>query len=463
VLYDNLVNHSLLSMAPATAEKIYVGKKKSDHAFSQEEISGMLVARAKRGLEVVRLKGGDPFIFGRGGEEAEALRDAGVPFEVIPGVTTPLGIASYAGIPLTHREHTSVVTFVTGHDPESIDWSKTGGSETLVIYMGLSTFGVIAEKLIANGRSADTPAAAVRWATRPDQEVLTGTIGTLAGLIRERAMKPPATIIVGDVVRLRERLNWFEELPLFGRRIVVTRPIAQSARLTASLRDLGADVVELPAIEIIAPEDTQPIERAIRELSEYQWLIFTSANGVEGFCNALDNSPWDWRDVRAQIAVIGPATRAAVEALHLKVNVMAEEYVAESLADALSEADVAGQRVLLPRAAVARDTLPEELRRKGATVDVVEAYRSVPPADLASRAVEVLTAGRRPDWITFTSSSTVSNIVHAAPAGALDGIRVATIGPVTSATARKLGLTVSIEAAEYTAEGVVSAILAFKP
>jgi uroporphyrinogen III methyltransferase/synthase len=233
--------------------------------------------------------------------------------------------------------------------------------------------------------------------------------------------------------------------------------------LVSSLRDLGADIVELPAIEIIAPEDSQPIERAIRELSDYQWLIFTSANGVEGFCNALDNSPWDWRDVRAQIAVIGPATRTAVEALHLKVNVMAEEYVAESLADALSESEVKGARVLLPRAAVARDTLPDDLRRKGASVDVVEAYRSVPPADLTARAAEVFGAVRRPDWITFTSSSTVTNIVHAAGLESLAGVKVATIGPVTSATARKLGLAVTVEASEYTADGVVAAILAYQP
>jgi len=459
VLYDNLANHSLLELAPRSAERIYVGKKKAVHEVSQDEICAMLIARARRGLEVVRLKGGDPFIFGRGGEEAEALRDAGVEFEVIPGVTTPLGIAAYAGIPLTHREHTSVVTFVTGHDPEAVDWSKTGGSETLVIYMGLSTFGRIAAKLMVNGRSPDTPAAAVRWATRPDQEVVVGTLATLPRLIHERGMRPPATIVVGDVVRLRDRLSWFEQLPLFGKRIVVTRPAGQSAGMTAALRDLGADVIELPAIEIIAPEDTQPIERAIRELSDYSWLIFTSANGVEGFCNALDNSMWDWRDVRAQIAVIGPATRAAIEALHLKVDVMAEEFVAESLAESLSESDVAGKRVLLPRAAVARDTLPEDLRRKGADVDVVEAYRSVPPENLAARVAEVFGNSRRPDWITFTSSSTVSNIMHAAPAGSLDGIKVATIGPVTSATARKLGLTVMVEASAYTSEGLVAAIL----
>jgi uroporphyrinogen III methyltransferase/synthase len=462
VLYDNLANRALLDLAPKTAERIYVGKKRADHQASQEEICAMLVARARRGLEVVRLKGGDPFIFGRGGEEAEALQEAGVAFEVIPGITTPLGIAAYTGIPLTHREHTSVVTFATGHDPDSIDWSKTGHAETLVIYMGLSTFPQIAARLIANGRSPETPAAAVRWATRPDQEVVCGTLATLPGLIQERGLRPPATIIVGEVVRLRDRLNWFEALPLFGQRIVVTRPAGQSAGLTSSLRDLGADVIELPAIEIVAPEDSQPIERAIRELSDYAWLIFTSANGVEGFCNALDNSSADWRDLRARIAVIGPATRAAVEAMHLKVDVMAEEFVAESLAEALGEAEVEGKRVLLPRAAVARDTLPDDLRRKGAAVDVVEAYRSVAPENLAARAAEVLGGERRPNWITFTSSSTVSNVVHAAPAGSLEGIKVATIGPVTSATARKLGLPVTVEAPAYTADGVVEAILGWR-
>ena len=458
VLYDNLANHSLLDLAPAGAEKVYVGKKKSDHAATQDEICQMMIERARRGREVVRLKGGDPFIFGRGGEEAEALRDAGIEFEVVPGVTTPLGIAAYAGIPLTHREHTSAVTFMTGHDPEAVDWAKVGSVETLVIYMGLTTFGRIASLLIANGRTADTPAAAVRWATRADQEVVTGTLATLPGLIAESGMKPPATIIVGEVVSLRPKLSWFERLPLFGQRIVVTRPARQSEGLTAQLRDLGADVVELPAIEIIAPEDSQPIERAICELEDYNWLIFTSANGVEGFCNALDATQRDWRDLRAQIAVIGPATRSAVEALHLKVDVMAEEFVAESLAEALSESDVKGKRVLLPRAGVARDTLPDDLRGKGATVDVVEAYRSVAPADLEANAVRIFSgaAGRRPDWITFTSSSTVTNLVKTGVN--LDGVKIATIGPVTSATARKMGLDVTVEAAEYTSAGLVAAV-----
>src|SRR5580698_1497282 len=228
VLYDHLANDALLDLAPANAERVYVGKKKSAHAFTQEEICAMLIERARRGWNVVRLKGGDPFIFGRGGEEAEALADAGIPFEVVPGVTTALGISAYTGVPLTHRDHTSVVTFITGHNVLKIDWSKVGTSETLVIFMGLSHFDEIASRIIAGGRAAETPAMAVRWGTRPDQEVLTGTLESLPQLIHERALKPPATIIVGEVVRLHAKLNWYEKLPLFGQRIVVTRAREQA-------------------------------------------------------------------------------------------------------------------------------------------------------------------------------------------------------------------------------------------
>src|SRR6185503_14751740 len=236
VLFDHLAPAALLTAAPPQAERLYVGKKKSDHAFTQEEICAMLIERARRGLTVVRLKGGDPFIFGRGGEEAEALADAGVPFEIVPGVTVPLGIAAYTGVPLTHREHTSAVTFVTGHAAGNIDWDKVGHAETLVIFMGLTTFPDIARELIARGRSQDTPAMAVRWATRPDQETLCATLATLSALIEERHLKPPATIVVGEVVRLREKLDWFERLPLFGKRIVVTRAKAQAGPLASRLR-----------------------------------------------------------------------------------------------------------------------------------------------------------------------------------------------------------------------------------
>jgi uroporphyrinogen III methyltransferase / synthase len=457
VLYDHLAPEALLDLAPAAAERIYVGKKRAAHAVSQEEICAMLVDRARRGLTVVRLKGGDPFIFGRGGEEAEALADAGIPFQVVPGVTTPLGIAAYTGVPLTHRDHTSAVTFVTGHAVEAIDWDKVGHVETLVVFMGLTHFAEIARELIARGRDPETPAMAVRWATRPIQETLTGTLATLPAILAERGMKPPATIVVGEVVRLREKLDWYEKLPLFGRRIVVTRAREQSDALASRLRALGADAMEVPTIEIRPAADYGPLDRAIDELPSYDWLIFTSANGVRFFVDRLDRSGSDWRSLRARICAIGPATRAAIEALHLKVDLMGREYVAEGLLEAFAAHDLAGKRVLLPRAAVARDLVPTELRKRAAQVDVVEAYRTVVPDDAAARLRHALDC--KPDWVTFTSSSTAQNFVSIAGAESLRGIRVATIGPVTSATARALGVEVSAEAREYTIDGLVDAVL----
>ncbi len=454
VLYDFLANPALLDLAPAQAERIYVGKKKSVHAFSQEEICAMLIERARRGLNVVRLKGGDPFIFGRGGEEAEALAAAGVPFEVVPGVTSPLGIAAYTGVPLTHREHTKLVTFVTGHDAAGIDWSKVGTTETLVIFMGIFAFDEIARQLIANGRPADTPAMAVRWGTKPEQQTLVGTLATLPGLIHERDLKPPATIIIGEVVGLRSKLNWFEGLPLFGKTVVVTRARGQAAPLSSRLRALGANVVEAPAIEIQPALDYDPLDQAIAHLGSYDWLIFTSANGVRFFMERLDRSAIDLRALRARICAIGPATRAAVAALHLKVDLMGKDYVAEGMIEAFAAYHLEGQRVLLPRAAVARDLVPVELARRGAIVDVVEAYRTVAP----SAAFDL---PEKPDWITFTSSSTVRNFVAVAGAQAIAGVKVASIGPVTSATARAFGIGVTIEAHPFTVDGLVDAILQF--
>ena len=458
VFHDHLANEALLRLAPAQAELIYVGKKKSEHAFSQEEICRMMIERVRRGLSVVRLKGGDPFIFGRGGEEAEALADAGIPFEVVPGITSPLGIAAYSGVPLTHRAHTSVVTFVTGHEVASIDWDKVGQSETLVIFMGLTTFEQIAREIMARGRSPETPAIAVRWGTRPDQETVTGTLATLPRQIQQHGLKPPATIIVGEVVRLREKLNWFERLPLFGQRIVVTRSREQADALGAKLHALGADVIEIPTIEIVPASDYAPLERAITELPSYDWLIFTSVNGVRFFLERLDSSQQDLRALRARICAIGDATKQALEALHLKVDVMGEEFVAESLVEALSKFDLAGKRVLLPRAAVARDVLPRALRERGACVDVVEAYRTIVPESAVQQAKDIFSGTRKPDWITFTSSSTVQNFVQAAGAKALEGVKVASIGPVTTATAKKLGVAVTIEANPYTTDGLVTGI-----
>ncbi|MGO9258390.1 MAG: uroporphyrinogen-III C-methyltransferase [Bryobacteraceae bacterium] len=462
VLFDHLAPQALLALAPAAAERIYVGKKKSAHAFTQEEICAMLIERARRGVTVVRLKGGDPFLFGRGGEEAEALADAGIPFEVVPGVTTPLGIAAYTGVPLTHREHTSAVTFVTGHAVEQIDWAKVGHAETLVIFMGLTTFPQIARELIARGRAPDTPAMAVRWATRPDQETIVGTLATLPALIAGARMKPPATIVVGEVVRLRDKLDWYGRLPLRGRRIVVTRAKGQADALVEKLRALGAQAIELPTIEIVPAAGPGghpgPLDRAIADLAFYDWLIFTSANGVRCFVERLDASTSDWRQLRAKICAIGPATRAAVEALHLKVDLMGREYVAEGLLEAFGAYDLRGCRILLPRAAVARDLVPTELAKRGAQVDVVEAYRTVIPAGLAQRA-QALGAV---DCVTFTSSSTVENFAAAvgpALAGFLAGTKVVTIGPVTTRTARALGIEVTAQARTYTIDGLVEALL----
>jgi len=457
VLYDNLVSRTLLDYAPANAERVYVGKKKSHHTYSQDEISQMLVERAQRGKTVVRLKGGDPFIFGRGGEEVEALVEAGVDFEVVPGVTTPVGIAAYCGVPLTHREHTSVVTFVTGHDVEQIDWDKVGAAETLVLFMGLTRFREIAERLIASGKKPETPALVVRWASRPDQKTLTGTLADLADKIEAAGLKPPATFIVGEVVRLHERFNWYENLPLFGQRVVITRARTQASVLSARLRSLGAEVMEFPTIEIRPPDSYAPLDSAIEVLPTYDWLVFTSVNGVEHFLKRLDLSSNDWRAFDGKICAIGPMTRKAVEALHLKVDVMPKAFVAESLLEAFAPFDMRGDRVLLPRAAVARDILPDELRARGATVDIIPAYQTVMPEDAASRAKEVFQT--KPDWVLFTSSSTVKNFVTAAGPEALAGVNIASIGPVTTDTAEVLGLEVAVEAEPYTIDGLVNAIL----
>ncbi len=458
VLYDHLASDHLLDFAPPAAERLYVGKKRAEHVYSQDEICGMLIERARAGKTVVRLKGGDPMIFGRGGEELDALCDAGIPFEIVPGITTPLGIAAYTGVPLTHREHTSAVTFVTGHSVEHIDWERVGASETVVVFMGLTTIAAIARELIARGRSAETPAMAVRWATRPDQETLTGTLADLPGRIAASGMKPPATIIIGEVVKLRDRFNWYERLPLFGKRIVITRDRSQAGELASRLAVLGADVLELPTIEIRPAFDPEPLDRAIAALETYDWLIFTSANGVRFFMDRLDSSSRDLRALRARICAIGPATRSAVEALHLKVDLMPEQYVAESLVAAFANIELSAKRVLLPRAAVARDLVPQELARRGALVDVVEAYRTVVPADAESRAAKVFSTGRKPDWITFTSSSTVKNFLAVAGRDALAGVRVASIGPVTSSTLRMHGVEIAAEANPFTMEGLVNAL-----
>lgn len=455
ILYDNLAPVSLLDYARPQAERIYVGKKRSDHHLSQDETNALMIDKARGGAVVVRLKGGDPFIFGRGGEEGEALYAAGIPFEVVPGVSSATGAAAYAGIPLTHRSRTSAISFVTGHEIEAIDWAKVGQTETLVIFMGLTTFGDIAKQLIAGGRDPKTPAAAIRWGTRPDQQTLVGTIADLAERIAAVKLKPPALIIVGEVVALREDLNWFEKLPLFGQRIIVTRAEEQAGESAEQLRRLGADVVAAPTIALRDPSSWAPIDAAIAKLETYDWLIFTSRNGVERFLARLDASDRDLRAVKGRIAAIGPATAEALASARLKSDCLPKEFVAESLLEALDR-DLTGQRILIARAESAREVLPEELRKRGAVVDVAPAYRTV-PAD--SSALRRAIADKRPDWITFTSSSTVRHFVEMAGEEALRDVRIASIGPITSATIREYGVEPSVEADPHTMDGLIAAIL----
>ena len=459
ILYDHLAPVSLLHHAPEDVKTIYVGKKRTRHARTQQEINEILITEARSGRRVVRLKGGDAYIFGRGGEEAEALEEAGIPFVVVPGVTSAVGVAAYAGIPLTHRRETSSLTFVTGHDVDAIDWSALGPHGTLVIFMGLTTFPEIARRLIAAGRSPATPAAAVRWGTRGDQVTVEGALEDLTGKIEASGLKPPALIVVGEVVGLRPKLNWFEHLPLFGKRIVVTRPREQAASLCTELRDLGADVVPFPTIKTRPPDDWAPLDQAIGRLEAYDWLIFTSANGVRYFVERLDASSADLRNLGARLCAIGPVTAEHLQRLHLKVDCVPEEYVAESLLEALGEEDLDGKRILLPRAKVARDLIPAQLMKWGAQVDVVAAYETVIPPESQARAHNLFSGDRKPAWVTFTSSSTVKNFVRLCSAGALDGVHVASIGPVTTRTATELGIKVDVEAEQYTVEGLVRGIV----
>jgi uroporphyrinogen III methyltransferase/synthase len=456
VLYDNLAAPELLQVAPAGARRVYVGKKKSDHAMAQEEICRLLIEHARTGATVVRLKGGDPYVFGRGGEEVEALQGAGIPFEVVPGVTAALGLAAYTGVPLTHREHTSSVTFVTGHEPDRIDWTRVGHAETLVIYMGLTTIGTIAERLMAAGRSGETPAVVVQRATTPRQHTLYGTLETLAALVEMEQLKPPATIVIGEVAGLRGKLDWFEKQPLFGQTVLVTRAEGQGEEGNRQLRRLGAHVLDVPVIEIQPPEDSGPLEKALGELAVYDWLLFTSANAVTRFFDALFASGRDARAIRAKVGAIGVKTAAALEGRGIRPDRVAEQAVAEGVVKAFASESLAGARVLLPRAAVGRDVIPVEFRKRGARVDVVPVYRTGVPEESVARLAAVAAV----DWVTFTSSSTVKNFLALGGRRLLEGgAKAVSIGPATSETMRAHEIAVAREAGEHTMDGVIAAIL----
>ncbi len=472
VVYDRLSPRSLLAHARPDAELIYVGKKPGNPSMTQEEINDRLVELGRAGKTVVRLKGGDPYIFGRGGEEALALLDAGLPFEVVPGVTSGVAAPAYAGIPVTHRKVSTSVAFVTGHeDPtkgyQDVDWSSlANGADTLVLYMGIGRLHEISDELIAAGKDPETPTACVRWGTLPEQQTVTGTLRDIAERVAESNLKPPAITVIGDVVSLRGAgLGWYEKRPLFGRRIVVTRARAQAGELSRKLEGLGAEVLEFPTIEIKPPDDFAPLDNAIHKLQGYDWLVFTSANGVEAFLDRLAHHGLDVRSIPkgTKIAAIGPATAKRVEDAGLRVDVVPLEYRAEALLQEISGSSLAGQRFLIPRAKVAREVLPEKLREAGAEVVVPPAYESAPSADgrddLRGRLGEG-TIG----CVTFTASSTVENFVRAFgeedSVELLKGTRVACIGPVTAETARGYGIRVDAEAKEYTIPGLVETVVA---
>jgi uroporphyrinogen III methyltransferase/synthase len=452
VVYDRLSVASLLDLAPEDAERISVGKAPGRATMPQSEIDALLVERGLRGQQVVRLKGGDPFVFARGGEEARALQAAGVPFEVVPGISSAIAVPAYAGIPVTMRHSSTSFTVITGHeDPDKgggIDWeavARLGG--TIVILMGVGRLAEIAGRLIAGGLAPDTPAAAVRWGTRPAQHTVRAELATLAS----HPLEAPSTIVIGPVAAID--LGWFESRPLFGRRVVVTRAREQASALVARLRQLGAEVVEAPVIVIAdAGDGGGALAQAAARIGSYDWVIVTSANGARRLLGALH----DARDLGGvRVAAIGPGTADALRLGNVVADLVPERFVAESLLDAFPAPPPNGGRVLLARAAVARDVLPDGLRAAGWEVDVVESYRTeAAPIDLAARA-----AVAEADIVTFTSSSTVERFVEAFGVDAVPPL-VASIGPVTSATARELGLTVDVEAAEHTVPGLVAALAA---
>jgi len=474
VVYDFLANPALLDLAPAGAERIYVGKKGGDHTLSQEEINRLLCDLGRAGKIVVRLKGGDPFVFGRGGEEASALAAADVSFEVVPGVTSAIAAPAYAGIPVTDRRCSTEVAFITGHeDPtkegSSINWPALAGLKTLVFLMGVKNLPDICAQLIDHGKSPQTPAAAVRWGTTSQQKTITGTLNSLPRLVSEAGLKPPAIFVVGDVVGLRPEIAWFEKLPLFGKRVLVTRTRKQASKLSHKLRAMGAEVLEIPTIAIKPPADPGPLSRAAAQAESYDWLIFTSANGVTAFLAALQDAGKDVRALAgARLAAIGPATAQALTDQGLLAEVTAESFVAEGLLEALKNQGLAGKRILLPRAAKAREVLPETLRQWGAVVEVVPAYESVVPPDSGPKLAEALARGV--EVITFTASSTVENLMAlVSPAererlqdlSAQGKLIVAAIGPVTAETARRHGLTVQVVPEAYTIDSFVRALAAY--
>jgi uroporphyrinogen III methyltransferase/synthase len=467
IVYDYLSNPAFLRWAPAGTEIIYAGKKAGDHTLTQDEITALLIDRTRAGKRVVRLKGGDPFVFGRGGEEAEALVKGKLPFEIVPGVSSVFAGPAYAGIPVTHREHTSQLTIFTGHeDPTkpgtTLDYAALASQPgTKIMLMGIERIGAITKELLSHGADPALPVALVRWATTPRQQTLRGRLDDIAAKVAETGFSAPAIAVFGQVVKLRDTLNWFETRPLFGRRIVVTRTRAKAGALSSGLQALGADVMEIPTIRIEEPKHRLEFGELVQDSHSYDWIVFTSPSGVDAFFRLYYKLYDDARDIgAARIAAIGPATAARIREFHLKVDLVPAEYVAESVVKAFeTSGSIENLRMLLVRPEQARDILPQELTKLGAIVDVAVAYRTVPEtADVTGNVERFRNEGA--DLVTFTSSSTVENFL-AMQLPLPPNLKIASIGPVTSATLREHGLKVDIEARRHDIPGLVDAIRKF--
>lgn len=471
VICDYLADKRLLAFAPENVEYIYVGKKAGNHAMRQEDISQLIADKAKEGKCVVRLKGGDPFVFGRGGEEAEVLKQNGINFEIVPGVTSAIAAPAYAGIPVTNRKVAVSFAVITGHeDPtkgkSDINWEKLSTAvDTLVFLMGVGNLPHITGQLIKYGRSADTPAALVRWGTKAEQEVLITTVGKAAEDVIKHNLKPPAVFIVGNVVNLRSTIQWFDNKPLFGKNILITRAREQASRLTEKLEEFGANCIEAPAIKIAPPDDDfTSLDSAIAKIREYDWIIFTSTNGVERFFARLNERNLDVRALsRAKIAAIGTSTAAKLKNYGIIADKVPTMFKAEGILDVLKEDITPGTKVLIPRAQKAREALPQGLRRMGATVDVAETY-CTKMADTNKAQIKNLLQNGRIDMVTFTSSSTVENLLKLIDneAALLNNVEKAAIGPITAQTCKQKGLDVDIEADIYTIDGLVDKIKNFR-
>ena len=470
VVYDYLANAAFLDFCRADAELIYVGKKGGEHTMGQEEINALLVSRAKAGLTVARLKGGDPYVFGRGAEEAEELLEAGADFEVVPGVTSAVAAPAYAGIPLTHRKYASSVSFITGHEDPGKDssvhnWEAlAAGTSTLVFFMGVKNLEWICSSLIKAGMDPARPAALVRWGTTCEQATLTGTVSTIVDLARQQAFRPPALLVVGEVVTLRNKLNWFEKRPLLGRGVVVTRAREQASDLMQLLQDKGACCYQFPTIAIRPLADTGPVQEAVRHLHEVTWLVFTSVNGVGFFWEQLELAGLDSRALgTCRVAAIGPATAEAIRRKGINPDFVPDRYVAESVVQGLLALGVEGKEVLIPRAETAREVLPEELHKAGARVRVLPVYKTVLAEESAGPILSALDQGKI-DFVTFTSSSTVTNFFSLLTPEQLQPyvqsgrVRLACIGPITARTLESFGYQADIVPESYTIPALAQAL-----